>query len=140
MSTEENKQVIRQLYEALNRNDQEALDTLIAPEYVDHSLPPGMPPTRESFKQVINMFHAAFPDLHQDVEDLIAESDRVVARSTIRGTHRGTFLASRPPASRPRSARFTSRASPTASSSSTGARKTTSASCNNSAPSPPRAG
>lgn len=34
----------------------------------------------------------AFPDLHRAVEDLIAEGDRVVARQTMRGTHRGEYM------------------------------------------------
>jgi predicted ester cyclase len=34
----------------------------------------------------------AFPDLHGTVEDLIAEGDRVAARMTWQGTHRGTFV------------------------------------------------
>jgi predicted ester cyclase len=33
----------------------------------------------------------AFPDLHHTVDDLIAEGDRVVLRTTARATHRGHF-------------------------------------------------
>ncbi|HWU37535.1 MAG TPA: ester cyclase, partial [Candidatus Acidoferrum sp.] len=32
---------------------------------------------------------AAFPDFHNTIEELIAEGDKVVARLTYRGTHRG---------------------------------------------------
>jgi steroid delta-isomerase-like uncharacterized protein len=34
----------------------------------------------------------AFPDFHNEIEDLIAEADRVVARLTYTGTHRGEVL------------------------------------------------
>jgi steroid delta-isomerase-like uncharacterized protein len=34
----------------------------------------------------------AFPDLHVTVEDLIEEGDKVVARNTVTGTHRGEYL------------------------------------------------
>ncbi|MEM8610940.1 MAG: ester cyclase [Cyanobacteria bacterium P01_H01_bin.105] len=33
-----------------------------------------------------------FPDIRQEVEDLIAESDKVVYRTTLHGTHTGHFL------------------------------------------------
>ena len=38
------------------------------------------------------MLRTAFPDLHYDTEELIAEDDKVVARTTMRGTHTGPFL------------------------------------------------
>src|SRR5438132_6012856 len=34
----------------------------------------------------------AFPDLRRTIDDLIADGDKVVARTTFRGTHRGAFL------------------------------------------------
>jgi steroid delta-isomerase-like uncharacterized protein len=33
-----------------------------------------------------------FPDIQHEIEDIIAESDRVVYRTTIQGTHTGEFL------------------------------------------------
>jgi steroid delta-isomerase-like uncharacterized protein len=33
-----------------------------------------------------------FPDIHYEIEDTIAEGDRVVYRTTIQGTHTGEFL------------------------------------------------
>jgi steroid delta-isomerase-like uncharacterized protein len=35
---------------------------------------------------------AAFPDLHETPEEMIAEGDRVVVRHRMTGTHRGPFL------------------------------------------------
>jgi hypothetical protein len=40
----------------------------------------------------------AFPDLHIDIDDLIAEQDKVVARLTFRGTHHGAFRGIAPTA------------------------------------------
>jgi steroid delta-isomerase-like uncharacterized protein len=40
-------------------------------------------------KQWLTTFAAAFPDGHQVIEDVIAEEDRVVARTTFNGTHKG---------------------------------------------------
>jgi predicted ester cyclase len=37
-------------------------------------------------------FYAAFPDLFHTIEDVVAAGDRVAARFTLRGTHRGAFF------------------------------------------------
>jgi steroid delta-isomerase-like uncharacterized protein len=36
--------------------------------------------------------HAAFPDMHWVVEEMVAEGDKVFTRFTWTGTHRGPFL------------------------------------------------
>ncbi len=64
---------------------------LVAPNYVNHSLPPGVPPGVEGLTLLFAMFRAGFPDIQFPIEDLIAEGDKVVARYTVRGTHRGDF-------------------------------------------------
>ena len=47
----------------------------------------------------ISRYHAAFPDLHLDIEDLIVAGDAVVLRSTFRGTDTGGYVG-RPPTGR----------------------------------------
>jgi predicted ester cyclase len=37
------------------------------------------------------MGHAAFPDWHRTIEDIIAEGDKVVIRFTFRATHKGEY-------------------------------------------------
>jgi predicted ester cyclase len=37
-----------------------------------------------------------FPDLHVQVEDLIAEGDKVVSRNTVTGTHQGEYMGLQP--------------------------------------------
>ena len=92
MSTEGNKAIARQAIEAINAGDLSRLESLVAADGLDHAVPPGMPPTRDSAIQFLSMFRAAFPDLQYTVEDVIAEGDRVVQRSTARGTMQGDFL------------------------------------------------
>jgi predicted ester cyclase len=48
----------------------------------------------------IRHYHAAFPDLHLDVEELIVAGDTVVIRLTFRGTDTGGYVG-RPPTGRP---------------------------------------
>ena len=90
MATDDNKAIVRRfIEEVFNQRNVEAVDTYMASDYVDYVIPPGVPPTREGFKQFISMFLAAFPDFHYTIEDEIAEGDKVVNRLTARGTQQG---------------------------------------------------
>jgi steroid delta-isomerase-like uncharacterized protein len=89
---DENKEVYRRIIEAISRGDVDALDELVAADLVDHNPVPDQVPGREGFKQWVGVARAAFPDMHGTIEDVVAEGDRVAARVTWRGTHRGEFL------------------------------------------------
>jgi len=65
------------------------VDENFATDYVDHHPALAGLPQREGFKQLVTMNRTAFPDLHFTLEDLVAENDKVVARWTARGTHKG---------------------------------------------------
>jgi predicted ester cyclase len=41
---------------------------------------------------VIGMMRGSLPDIQWTLEEMIAEGDKVAARFTMRGTHRGTFF------------------------------------------------
>jgi predicted ester cyclase len=43
-------------------------------------------------RQVMGMFIQAFPDIHENTEDVIAEGDRVAVRGYFTGTHNGEFM------------------------------------------------
>ncbi len=93
MSTEDNKALVRRLYEEVfNRGNLPTVDELLATDYIDHTALPGTSPGPEGLKQFISMFRAAFPDLHFTIEDMIAEGDTVVVRQTYRGTHKGDLM------------------------------------------------
>ncbi|MEK7784030.1 MAG: ester cyclase [Chloroflexota bacterium] len=92
MSTEQNKAVAMRTVEAINAGDMSLFESLLAPDAVEHAVPPGMPPTRETAKQFVTMLRAAFPDSHYHVDVVIAEGDRVVQRVTCHGTMKGEFL------------------------------------------------
>ncbi len=93
MSAEENKAIVRRFYEeVVNKSNLRLAEELIASNYIEHSAPPGLAPGLEGFKQFLTMIGTAFPDIHVTVEDLIAERDRVAARLTIRGTHKGKLM------------------------------------------------
>lgn len=93
-ATRDNKDVIRALYEdCLNARDFEALDELIADDYVGPRGEMGA----EGFGKTVQSVIDAFPDIRWTVDDLIAEDDRVAVRWSWEGTHTGTFRGFLPP-------------------------------------------
>ena len=85
--TEENKQIVRRfLEEVWNQARLEVADELVDPEYENNE---GKGP--EAVKRNVRHFRTAFPDLHDTIDQLIAEEDFVAARITRRGTHLGTI-------------------------------------------------
>ena len=64
------------------------MDELVAEDYLDHNPPPfpGLAPGREGLKQAFRIFWEATPGYHQ-IEDQIAERDKVVTRMTSYGKH-----------------------------------------------------
>jgi steroid delta-isomerase-like uncharacterized protein len=61
---------------------------------VVHEYLPGVPPAmdRAAYSHFIAAFRAALPDIHNVVEDVIAEGDKVSVRWTGSGTHTGARL------------------------------------------------
>lgn len=91
MTLEQNKAIVRRFYEAINRRNLTALDELATPDFVDHD-PSNPRGDLEGARQFFQAFSAAFPDARFDVEDLLAEGDKVVARFVVSGTQRGEFM------------------------------------------------
>ena len=91
--SEENKAKVRRLLEGFFSPEAGSIvDDVVSPDLVDHSPMPDQRPGVEGLKEIIVVMRNAFPDGKITVDDLIAEGDRVVARWTLRGTHRGEFM------------------------------------------------
>ncbi len=90
--SEQNKAKMRRFYdEVFNAGNIAVVDELVASDFVDHEEFPGLSGDRDGLKQFVTMMRTAFPDARMDVDDLIAEGDKVVARLTMSGTQRGDF-------------------------------------------------
>ncbi len=93
MTEEKNKALNRRFVEeVINQGNLDVIEELLDPGAVDHAAPPGFATGREGAKQFAAMMRSAFPDLHLTIEDMIAEGDKVVMRSTWSGTHEGEFM------------------------------------------------
>jgi len=87
MSTEmQNKEIVRRYQDALNRNDLDALDAVVAANITTPAMMPGYGSGLEAVKQIHRATIEAWPDMHTQIEDLIAEGDRVVARIVMTAT------------------------------------------------------
>src|SRR5215204_4767351 len=92
-NTETNKQIVRRFLEAgLNGRDLGVLDQVFASDFHWHGNSLGEVAGLENFKQVIAPLFAAFPDMTIEVEDLIAEGDKVACRFTAHATHTGDLM------------------------------------------------
>jgi predicted ester cyclase len=89
MSAEHNKALVRRFLEAHEgKADLDALDQMLAPDFVSHiKRLPGQQPDREGYKWAIAQYSAAFSDRKFLVEEQVGEADTVVSRFTVRATH-----------------------------------------------------
>lgn len=93
MPAEESKAVIRRAYEEIwNQRNVEVVDEIVAEDFLNYAAPPDRQRGRQGLKDVVRMFESAFPDFRYEVEDVIAEGEKVVVRDVFRGTHEGDFL------------------------------------------------
>src|ERR687886_2537966 len=92
MSIEENKAVVRRFFEELLSTDNFAVaDEILSPGFRFYFAGSPEPLDLEHYKEFLRTRRAAFPDRRFVVEDMIAEGDKVSARFTIRGIHKGEF-------------------------------------------------
>ena len=99
MSVEkENMALVRRLEEAVINGDLDAVDEMLAPNFVNHNkLLSGQEPDRESYKRAISAYLAAFSETHIIIEDQVAGGDKVVTRFTVHATHdRGELMGVAP--------------------------------------------
>ena len=89
---EQNKQLVRQFFEASDQQDAEMMDQLVSS--TNYSLHfSGMPPMdwNTNKEQFLAPFNKAFPDLRRNIVDMVAEGDKVAVSINVTGTYKGEF-------------------------------------------------
>jgi len=93
MSIKDNKSILRRYFdEGPYKGDLSAADELLAPDFALH-IPLPSAPGIQGMNDVITACRAAFEHLNVTVEDMVAEGDKVAARFTARGIHKGAFMS-----------------------------------------------
>lgn len=89
--SEQNQELMRRAVEEVwNRGHFDAISEFVASDFVLHA-PQGDIHGPAGVEQFFATLRAAFPDVHFEVEDQLADGDRVTTRWTASGTHKGTF-------------------------------------------------
>ena len=95
MSIEENKKLVRRYFEDAPRNP-ELCDEIFAPSLLFHAIQHALPQTTESNPQsekaAYEWLKNVWGDWRITIDEMIAEGDRVMARWTFHGAHRGDYL------------------------------------------------
>lgn len=90
---EQNKVLIKLMWETWDKRDFEAWKQMHAPEYVYYSPSNSVKPlTIEETIEMGRTFFNSFPDAYNSIEELITVGDKVITRWVLRGTHKGEFV------------------------------------------------
>jgi predicted ester cyclase len=87
LSSEQDKDVVKRLFEAFDAVDTAAMDELLSPEFVAHGLAPLFSEDVAGWKQLAAHWAAGFSDEELTLNDFVAESGKVAVRWTSRATH-----------------------------------------------------
>jgi hypothetical protein len=95
-----NKALFKRFHDAANTGDfdflAKTIDEVVAPDAVIRTPLPIDATGADALKQIWAMLFTVYPDIRLTVEDVVAEGDKVVARNTVTGTHRGEFMGVAP--------------------------------------------
>ena len=87
-----NKKLVRRFYkEVYGHWNMTMVNEVVSPRFTSHDWPEGIPMGPEGFRTFYSAIRTALPDARYEVDDLISESDKVVVRWRLLGTHQGDF-------------------------------------------------
>lgn len=87
-----NKALAGRLYERLSAGDLSVVDEVISDDFVEHEGFPGLEPNKSGVRKMFELFQTAFKDAKFEVDDMIAEGDKVFVRARMTGTHQAEFM------------------------------------------------
>jgi steroid delta-isomerase-like uncharacterized protein len=92
VSSEKNQTAVRRYYEDVkNQRKLDVLGELVVPDFIEHNPLPGQGQGSAGLRQRAEIVQSAF-HVGVDVQDVIADGDRVVVRSANHLVHQGTFM------------------------------------------------
>ncbi len=97
---EQNKASFRYLLEETDKGNYAAWEEVCSPDYICHFAGFPKPMSLEEHIKANRTFLVAFPDFHHEINDMVAEAEKVTARVTLTGTHDGEFMGIPPTGNR----------------------------------------
>jgi steroid delta-isomerase-like uncharacterized protein len=88
----DNIEIITRFERAFRAGDQATIDELCAPGFVDHNPAPGQEPTLAGFKQKVAGYATVFPDLEEDLQDVVASGETVATRWVVTGSQQQELM------------------------------------------------
>jgi steroid delta-isomerase-like uncharacterized protein len=86
----DNREKSRRIFEEVwNQKNVGLIDELVATDYVHHDVQSADQKGIEAYKQFVDLYLKAFPDIRFNIEDQISDGDTAVIRWTVTGTHNG---------------------------------------------------
>jgi predicted ester cyclase len=82
--------VRRHFDDFVNRKKPEVIRQNMTEDFLDHDGPGGKPTGVSGDEEMMRAMYQIFPDLHVDIDEMIAEGDKVVCRNRWQGTHAQT--------------------------------------------------
>ena len=96
MSLDTNKALVREFYaEVVGTGDLARVEDFIAPDYLDHNAEQAGRGF-DVLRAHVEVLRRTFPDFTLEIDDILADGDKVVTRVSGRGTHRGEWMGIRP--------------------------------------------
>jgi steroid delta-isomerase-like uncharacterized protein len=92
LARETNIEIITRFEHAFRAGDEATIDELGDPGLVDHNPAPDQEPGLAGFKRKIAGYNAVFPDLEEDLQDIIASGDTVATRWVLTGSQQQEFM------------------------------------------------
>ncbi len=96
MLIEQNKEIIRHLFEIVRSQNLSALDEVCDESIVYQNLGEGELQGLDAYRKMLREDIAAFPDLDPELQEMIGEGDRVCSVHIARGTHEGEYVGIAP--------------------------------------------
>lgn len=92
MRAEENKQLLRRYQAAWSAGDTERMREMLHPECVNHQLVSGETRPLAFEIEACNLWHASFSEVDVQIQQVLAEGDKVIVYWLLVSTHTSEFM------------------------------------------------
>lgn len=90
MTTEQKKELVSKFIELMTSYQSEKFKDVVSESYIQHN--PMVKQGLVGIMEGAKWFESVFPDITATIDDIVVEGDKVVARVTWTGTHKGEFF------------------------------------------------